>query len=159
MHPVSCVTDAFSSYRVYFYLIFWNWCHLMNYIFLMISVTMMGMSTGTLVRAIYHFALINMLVVLANVLVVFVSWGLAFFPNRNWVNWWHFFLVRVRTKRSRLQRWLTHRNVLPLKILIFPSNLKIRLGNIFLFWPHSAYYSRCNFTNKMVGKEPVGSTC
>ena len=26
--PVSYLSDPFSSYHVYFYLIYWNWCHL-----------------------------------------------------------------------------------------------------------------------------------
>ena len=41
-----------------------------------------------------------------------------------------FSLVVFRTKRSRVQRWLTHRNILPLKILMFPPSFKISFGTI-----------------------------
>ena len=44
----------------------------------MMSLTMMGLVSGTLVRALFYFALINPLVVLVNMLVVIVAWALAF---------------------------------------------------------------------------------
>ena len=39
----------------------------------MMSLTMMGLDPGPLVRALFHFSLMNPLVVLANLLVVFVA--------------------------------------------------------------------------------------
>ena len=71
--PVYCLSDAFSSYRVSFYLIYWNWHHLKNYICSMMSLTIMDLDPGPLLRALFHFALDNLLVVLVNQLVVFVT--------------------------------------------------------------------------------------
>ena len=45
--PVSCVSDALSYYRVYFYLIYWNCYHSTNYISLMMSLAMMGLDRGS----------------------------------------------------------------------------------------------------------------
>ena len=42
-----------------------------------------------------------------------------FCTDRNRFNWWRFSICRVFTKISRIQRWLTHRNILAPKILIF----------------------------------------
>ena len=39
---------------------------------------------------------------------------------------------RVHTKSSRVQMWLTHRNILPLKIFIFPPSVKISFVTIVL---------------------------
>ena len=74
MHPVSCVSDSFSLYRIYFCLIDWNWYHSMNPICLMISLTMMGLDPGLLVRVLLRFTLMNLLVVLENLLVMSVLW-------------------------------------------------------------------------------------
>ena len=41
--------------------------------FFMMSLAMMGLDTGPLVRVLFHFALVNPLVVLVNPLVVFVA--------------------------------------------------------------------------------------
>ena len=43
-----------------------------------------------------------------------------------------FFVGRVRNKSSRVQMWLTHRNILPLKIFIFPPSVKISFVTIVL---------------------------
>ena len=71
--PVSYVLDVFSSYRVSFCLIYLNWYHLTNWICLMMSLTMMGLTPVLLVRALLIFSLMNLLVVLANPLVVSVA--------------------------------------------------------------------------------------
>ena len=58
------------------------------------SLTMMGLTPGSLVRVIFLFALKIQLVVLTTPffvltikLVVFVAWFVAFFSDRNRVNW------------------------------------------------------------------------
>ena len=43
-----------------------------------------------------------------------------------------------------------------LKILIFPPSFKISFRAKVLLWPRHAHSIRCNFTNKMSGKEPDG---
>ena len=50
--------------------------------FLMMSLKMMGLDPGLLVHALLLYAMINLLVVLENPLVVFVAWGLDFFPQQ-----------------------------------------------------------------------------
>ena len=87
------------------------------------------------------------------------SWhGLWYFcSNKNRVYWWRCSIGRVRTKMSRFQRWSTHRNIFPLKILIYPPSLKISFGTIVLLWPCPAHSNFCNFTNNMARREPVGS--
>ena len=77
---VSYLSNTFSLYCVYFCLIYCIWYHSMNQISSMTSLTMMGLTPGPLVRALFHFALLNLLVVLENLLVVSVTWGLAFPP-------------------------------------------------------------------------------
>ena len=47
----------------------------------MMSLTMMGLDPGPLIRTIFHFDLMNTLVVLENLLVVFLVWGLAFWSQ------------------------------------------------------------------------------
>ena len=47
----------------------------------MMSLTMMGLDPGPLVRALFHFTLMNPLIVLVDLLVVFMLWGLAFVPT------------------------------------------------------------------------------
>ena len=56
MRPVSCVYDDFS-------LIYCNFYPSINYIFLFMSMTMMGLDLVPLVYALFHFALAIMLVV------------------------------------------------------------------------------------------------
>ena len=76
--PVSYVSDAFSLYLVSFFWINCNRYHPTNHIRLMMSLTMMSLTPGLLVRALFLFSLKNTLVVLKTLLVVFVAWGLAF---------------------------------------------------------------------------------
>ena len=72
MSPVSCVSKAFSSYHVFLF-IYYNWYHLINQFRSMMSLTMMGLTPGPLVRALFLFALINPSVVLTIPLVVLVN--------------------------------------------------------------------------------------
>ena len=72
---LSCLSHAFSSYRFSFSLIYLNWCHSMNYIS-SVSLTMMGLDSGPLVRSLFHFPLVNPLVVLVNFLLVSVAYAL-----------------------------------------------------------------------------------
>ena len=61
---ISCLSDPFSSYRAHFSLIYWNCYHSTNYISSLMSLTMMGLDLGPLVRALFHFTLAILLVVL-----------------------------------------------------------------------------------------------
>ena len=83
--PVSCVPEVFF-YCVSFLLIYCHWCNLTNQIRSMMSLKMMGLTLGPLVRVIFIFSLKNILVLLTTLLVVlttplvlFVAWGLEFF--------------------------------------------------------------------------------
>ena len=113
---------------------------------------MMGLDPGPLVRA-----LENPLVVLG------IRWWCKwcklwnFCSNWNWVNLWHCSVGPACTKRSRVQRWLTRRIILALKILIFSPSFKISFRAIILLWPRPDHSIRCNFTNKVARWEPVGS--
>ena len=78
--PISFVSDDFSLYQVSFFWIYCNCYCSTNHIRLMMSLKMIGLTPGTLVRAIFLFAFMNPLVVLETLLVVSVAWGLAFFP-------------------------------------------------------------------------------
>ena len=84
--PISCVSDTFSLYRVSLFCIYCNFYHPMNQIFSIMSLTMMGLILGPLMRDIFIFALNNLLVVLMTPLVVlttpfvaFVAWSMKFF--------------------------------------------------------------------------------
>ena len=73
----------------------------------------MGLTPGPLVPAIFRF-------ILTITLVVSVAWGLAFFvPIGVESNCEVVTFFCVSTNRSLFQRWLTHRNLLELKFLIF----------------------------------------
>ena len=48
--PLSYLSDAFSFYRISFYLICLNWCHSTNYISWTLSLTIMGLDTVPLVQ-------------------------------------------------------------------------------------------------------------
>ena len=76
--PVSCVSDAFSLYRISFFWIYCNFYHSANHILLVMSLTMMGLTPGPLVPAFFLFTLNNLLVVLTTLLVVLVAWGMDF---------------------------------------------------------------------------------
>ena len=70
-----------------------------NQIHSMMSLTMMGLTPGPLVRALFLFALKNPLVMLTTPLVVFVEWVLEFFSDSNQVNWRRCYIGRVCTNR------------------------------------------------------------
>ena len=76
--PVHCVSDIFPLYHVYLFWIYCSLYHRTNQICLMMSLTMMGLTPGPLVRALLIFALNNLLVVLETLLVLFVAWGPVF---------------------------------------------------------------------------------
>ena len=83
--PVSCVSDSFYLYRIYYIYIYCNGYYSTNKIRLMMSLMMMGLTPGTLVHAFLLFASINLLVVLktplivlTNILVMSVAWALEF---------------------------------------------------------------------------------
>ena len=76
---ISFVSNTFYLYRVYFYLINWNFYNYSYNIFSMMSLKIMGLDPGPMVRALFLFALMSLLVVLENLLVVFVAWGMEFF--------------------------------------------------------------------------------
>ena len=65
------------------------------------------------------------LFVLEILLVVFVAWGLAFLYQQESSPNVISFVCRVCTKRSQIQRWSTHQNVLALKFLFIFPNLKL----------------------------------
>ena len=75
---VSCISDAFSSCCVSFYLINQNCFHSTNYFYSVMSLTMTGLDPGPMVPALFYFALVNRLVLLANPLVMFVTQALMF---------------------------------------------------------------------------------
>ena len=69
------------------------------------------------------------------------------------------FSCRVCIKRSQIQRWSNHRNILALKFLVLFPNLKfifIVVVMIRLFCTHSY---RCCFTKNMILRAPMGSIC
>ena len=68
--PFYCVSNAFSLYPVSLCLIYCNWYHSTNQIRSIVSLTIMGMTPGPLVRALFLFALMNPLVVLETPFVV-----------------------------------------------------------------------------------------
>ena len=164
MSPVSSDFNIFCWYRVSFCLTYCNWCHLTDQIWSMMSLTMMGLIPVPLVHALLLFVLMvplfmleTPLDLLENPSVVSVAWGLAFFPDRNRVNWWQCSVGNVRTKGSWVQRRLTHRNILAPKILVFPPSLKISFVTIVLFWPRPAHSNRCNFSKNMTQRRKFGS--
>ena len=83
----------------------------------------------------------------------------CFCSNSNWVSWWRFSVGCVHTKRSWVQRQLTHRNIVGPKILIFPPRFKFSFVALVLFWPHSAHSSLCNFFKNMTQSRPVEPIC
>ena len=83
--PVSCVSDAFYLYLASFFRTYCNYYQPTNQIFLMMSLTINGLTPGPLVCVILLFALHNPLVVLMTTLVVltiplvvFMVWVLLF---------------------------------------------------------------------------------
>ena len=68
-----------------------------------------------------------------------------------------FFVWCVCTNRSRVQRWLTHRNVLALKFLIFFPNLKLVLIVIVIDRLCLTHSNLCSFTKNMISHAPMGT--
>ena len=80
-----------------------------------------------------------------------------FCSSWNWINRWRCSVSHIRTKSRRVQRWLTHRNILAPKISIFPPSFKTSFSIIVLLLPSPAHSICCNFTNMMAMRYPVGS--
>ena len=102
---------------------------------LMMSLTMM--SLGHLVCALFYFALTIMF----------------------WVNWWLCSVGYVRTDRSHVQSWLTHRNISLLKLLNFYHSLKMSFKIIVVLFLCFAHSIRCSFFNIMPSMDLVGVIC
>ena len=75
--------------RVPFFWIYCNCYHSVNQISSMMSLTMMGLNTGPLIHSLFHFALMELLVVLETLLVVLkitlvvsVVWGMVFLSQK-----------------------------------------------------------------------------
>ena len=120
----------------------------------------MGQTPGPLVRALLLSALNNPLVFCSYWLLYwYCLWrGVwCFCPDRNLINWWHCDVGSVSTNRIWVQRWLTHRNILAPKVLIFPLSFKIIFVAVVLFWPCPAHSSGCSFSKKMTRHRPVGT--
>ena len=125
---VSYVSDTFSLYPASFFWVYFHCYHLTYHICLMMSLTMIGLSSGLLVSALFLFSLMNplvvfktSLVVLAILVVVSVACGMALLPDRNRVNWWNCSVGCLHTKKSRVQGQLSHRNIMAPKILLLVS--------------------------------------
>ena len=80
-----------------------------------------------------------------------------FCTNRSQVQMWYFCVCRVRTNRSRTQRWSTHRNVLALKFLIFFPNVKLSFIVIVIARLYLTHSYCCRFTKKTTRRDPMGS--
>ena len=93
----------------------------------------MVQTPGLLVCALLLFVLMNSFVVLKNPLVMSVAWGLVFLSQQESSQLVKFSVGCVCTKRSRVQRRSTHRNILAPKILILLLILKISFVTIVLF--------------------------
>ena len=166
-NPVLCASDALYFYRFsWFWIscicchqpnqirswlyIFYIGCLQTNHIYSITSLTMMGLTPGPLVRALLHFVLMNLLVVL-------VSWGLAFLYHQELISNVTFWVCHVCRIRSQVERWLTHRNVLVLKFLIFPPNLKISFVVIVMVCLFHTYSGHCSFTKNKIQHAPIWS--
>ena len=87
-------------------------------------------------------------------------WCLCF--DWNQVNGWFFSVGFVCTKRSRVQRWSTHRIILAPKILIYhfvSTSFKFNFKIIVFLCLRTAHYMCCSFTNIISRKDPVGAIC
>ena len=80
----------------------------------------------------------------------------CFCTNKSWVQMWHSFVCRICINRSQVQGWLTHRNVLTLKLLLFPSNFKISFVVIVVVWIFRTNSNRCRFTKNIIRRAPMG---
>ena len=90
-------------------------------------------------------------------LVVLGAWGLAFLYQQEPSPDVIFCLCCVRTNRSQIQRWLTHRKVLALKFLVLFTNLKLNSIAIIVVWLRRTHSYRCRFTENMIWRAPMGS--
>ena len=135
---LSCLSEVFSSYRVYFSS--------------MMSLTMMGLGPGHLVRVLLHF-------------LWKFFWSCQwcrlwrFCSDWNQFSWWRCSVGCVRTNRSQVQSWLTHRNIFPLKILNFSHSFKIIFKIIVVFCLCFAHSICCSFFNRTTMLDPVGAIC
>ena len=116
----------------------------------MLILTMMGLTPGLLVHALFLFALTILL-------VTFVAWVLTFPPNRIWVQLWHCYVGSVCTKKTGFQRWSTHRNIFAPKVLIFPPDFKISFIAIVLVWSSCTHSDCCCFAKDMIWWIPMES--
>ena len=144
--PVSCVSNCFSFYWIVCFLIFCIWCHQMNQIHLMMSMTMMCLTPDPLVCTL--FALF--LCVLKIPLVVLVVWVLNFCKNRSQVQMWCFEFFCVCSNRSQFQRWSNHRKKLALKFIVFSPNLKLSFIVIVVVWLCLTHSYRCSFIKNII---------
>ena len=81
-------------------------------------------------------------------------WSLC--SDRNRVNWWCCDVGSVSKSMTRVQRWLTHWNILAPKVLTFSPNFKISFIAIFLFWPRPAHSNHCGLSKKTTQSRPMG---
>ena len=146
--PLSCISAAFSFNRVPWFYIWCIFCHQTNHIFLMTSLTMMGLTPGPLVRALFH-------CVFTILLVLLVPWGLGFCTNRSRFQMWYFCVCRVFINMSRVQRWSNHQKKFALKFLIFPPNFKISFIVIVIIWLFRTHSNRCCSTENMTWRAPI----
>ena len=114
---------------------------------------MMGLTPGPLV----HTLLPLFLCVLMIPLVVLVAWGLEFLHQHESSPNLIFWFCRVRTNRSRIQRWSTHHNVLALKSLVIFPNLKLSFIVIVMVWIWITHSYRCRFTKNTIQSNPMWS--
>ena len=146
----------FSLYHISFCLIYCNWYHSNNQIRLMMSLTMMGLTPVPLVRMLFSFSLWLICWSYCRFCWLCKLRGIwCFGPDSNRFNWWRCSIGCVFTKRSGLQRHLTHRIFLTPKILIFLPSFNISFVAIVLFWPRPARSCRCNFSKNMIWSRPV----
>ena len=147
--PLSLNSNAFPFYCDSCFSIYWNYCHQpnqicscllifcdccnpTNYICPMTSLTMMGQTTGPLVRELFLFTLENTLVVLVHLLVVFLAWRLEFFSQQELIQLVTLFCWSCLNQKESSPKVVDSLNVLAPKILIFPPSFKISFGTTVL---------------------------
>ena len=153
--PVSCVSGDFSFYPIVCFLICYMCCYRTNHILWMTSLKNLGLTPDPLVHTL--FALF--LCVLARPLVVLVFWGLTFLHQQESIPKVIFFLPKIHTDRSQVQRWSTHQNVLALKFLIFSPYFKISLIVIVKVRICLTHSNRCIFNKDIIRHAPMGTIC
>ena len=116
------------------------------------SLTMMGLDLGPLVRVFFLFLWIWWLFQYCRLWHFCSDW--------NWVNWWQCYVGSLCIKRSRVQMWLTHRNIKTPKILIYhfvSHSFKPTFKNIVVLCLCHAHSIYCSFTTIISRKYPVGA--